>query len=94
MNRKKSSLVIAAAALILVAGVFVSLCVGAAGLGMEDVGKAIFEHGSVAGRILWYARVPRVFAAVLAGTGLSVSGMLIQTVLSNPLAAPSVIGVN
>lgn len=45
-------------------------------------------------RILLYVRLPRVCAAMLAGSALAVSGMLIQAVLSNPLAAPNVIGVN
>lgn len=45
-------------------------------------------------RILLYVRLPRVGAAMLAGASLAVSGMLIQAVLSNPLAAPNVIGVN
>ncbi len=52
------------------------------------------DLGSPGSRILLYVRLPRVFAAMLAGSALSVSGMLIQAVLRNPLAAPNVIGVN
>ncbi len=44
--------------------------------------------------ILRYIRLPRVLGAVLAGIGLSVSGVLLQSVTANPLAGPSVIGVN
>ncbi|MEE1085623.1 MAG: iron ABC transporter permease [Schaedlerella sp.] len=44
--------------------------------------------------IVLYSRLPRTFAALLAGTALSVSGVVIQTVLNNPLASPGVIGVN
>ena len=44
--------------------------------------------------ILRYIRLPRVLGAVLAGIGLSVSGVLLQSVTGNPLAGPSVIGVN
>lgn len=49
---------------------------------------------SAQGRILLYVRLPRVLAAMLSGSALAVSGMLIQAVLMNPLAAPNVIGVN
>ena len=45
-------------------------------------------------RILLYVRLPRVCASLLSGAALAVSGILIQAVLSNPLAAPNVIGVN
>ena len=45
-------------------------------------------------RILFYLRLPRVLAAIFAGSALSVSGVLIQAVLNNPMAAPNVIGVN
>ena len=45
-------------------------------------------------RILLHVRLPRVCASLLCGASLSVSGMLIQAVLSNPLASPNVIGVN
>ncbi|GHU63790.1 corrinoid ABC transporter permease [Clostridia bacterium] len=46
------------------------------------------------GRILWQIRFPRLIAAVLAGSALSVSGVLIQTALANALAGPSIIGIN
>ena len=52
------------------------------------------EAVSPGGKILLYVRLPRVFAALLAGAALAVSGMLIQAVLGNPLASPNVIGVN
>ena len=45
-------------------------------------------------RILLHVRLPRVAASLLCGAALSVSGMLIQAVLSNALASPNVIGVN
>lgn len=45
-------------------------------------------------RILLHVRLPRVCASLLSGSALAVSGMLIQAVLSNPLASPNVIGVN
>jgi len=44
--------------------------------------------------ILYSLRLPRVLAALIAGVGLSVSGVLLQNVMGNPLASPNTIGVN
>lgn len=39
-------------------------------------------------------RIPRLFMALMAGAGLSLSGMLMQTLFKNPLAGPYVLGIN
>ncbi len=52
------------------------------------------DTSSTAARIIFYSRLPRTCAAFLAGAALAVAGMVIQTVLNNPLASPGVIGVN
>lgn len=44
--------------------------------------------------ILYYFRLPRLMAAVIAGAGLSVSGLLLQNLTGNALAGPNIIGVN
>ena len=46
------------------------------------------------GQIIQYVRLPRTCGCLLAGMALAVSGAVIQSVLSNPLAAPNIIGVN
>ena len=45
-------------------------------------------------RILLFVRLPRVLGSVLAGAALALSGMLLQSVLNNPMASPNIIGVN
>lgn len=45
-------------------------------------------------RILIYVRLPRVLATFVCGMALAVSGAVIQNVLANRLASPSIIGVN
>ncbi|HBR01470.1 MAG TPA: iron ABC transporter permease, partial [Ruminiclostridium sp.] len=47
-----------------------------------------------AGQIFYFVRLPRTFAAVLAGAALACSGTILQTVLGNPMCSPNVIGVN
>lgn len=38
-------------------------------------------------------RIPRTFITVVAGAGLSIAGLLMQTLFSNPLAGPSILGI-
>lgn len=44
--------------------------------------------------ILWNLRMPRALAAIVAGAGLSVSGLILQNITGNSLAGPNIIGVN
>lgn len=44
--------------------------------------------------IVWKSRIPQALTALVAGAGLSVSGLQMQTVFRNPLAGPSVIGIS
>lgn len=39
-------------------------------------------------------RLPRVVMAIIAGSGLSMAGLLMQTLFNNPLAGPYVLGIN
>ncbi|MDB9312298.1 iron ABC transporter permease [Spirulina sp. CS-785/01] len=44
--------------------------------------------------IILQFRLPRAIAAILAGAALSVSGLQVQTLFRNPLAGPSILGIN
>ena len=44
--------------------------------------------------IIWKSRLPQTVTAIVAGAGLSVSGLQMQTVFRNPLAGPSVLGIS
>lgn len=44
--------------------------------------------------IVLKSRIPQALTAVMAGAGLAVSGLLMQTVFRNPLAGPSVLGIS
>ena len=57
--------------------------------------EALAKKGSAAQvRIIWNIRIPRVLAAIIAGAGLAVSGLIMQTDLNNPMASPSTLGVS
>ena len=44
-------------------------------------------------RIFWGDRFPKTFLAMLAGSGLSLSGLILQTLFRNPLATPYTLGI-
>ena len=95
LEKNKRAAVCIAAALCLAAAVL-SILLGAARLSPEELWSAFsqLEGGGANARILFYVRIPRTAACLLAGAALAVSGAIIQGVLANPLAAPNIIGVN
>jgi iron complex transport system permease protein len=52
------------------------------------------EDGSISQRIIWVLRVPRVLMGVVSGIGLATSGLMMQTILRNPLASPYTLGIS
>lgn len=73
----------------------VCLFVGSSHMTVADCIAALLKRGSAAQvRIIWNIRIPRVLAAIIAGAGLSVSGLVMQTDLNNPMASPSTLGVS
>ncbi|MBQ8462833.1 MAG: iron ABC transporter permease [Prevotella sp.] len=51
-------------------------------------------EGEIWTNIIWSSRVPQALTALVAGAGLAVSGLQMQTVFRNPLAGPSVLGIS
>ena len=73
-----------------------SFRVGSVSLSLQDI-QAILsgtDRESTAFHILWDIRLPRLLAAALLGGALSVSGFLLQTFFSNPIAGPFVLGIS
>lgn len=57
-------------------------------------GLLLNEEAQSQSIIIYHLRIPRVIAGLIAGIGLSVSGVLLQSVTNNDLAGPNIIGVN
>lgn len=94
-KRHNFSVFFFAAALLCLLSAAASICLGAAGLTPVQLLDALLQGPTApAGRILWYARLPRTAACLLAGSALAVSGAVIQSVLNNHMASPGIIGVN
>ena len=50
---------------------------------------------AVQANVLWWEfRLPRLISALVAGAGLSLSGLLMQNLFRNPMAGPYVLGIN
>lgn len=71
------------------------LFVGSSNMRFADCVAALKKTGTAANvRIIWNIRIPRVLAAAIAGMGLAVSGLIMQTTLNNAMASPSTLGVS
>ncbi len=74
-----------------------SLASGSASIPLGDVlGILAGGEGDKAawGTIVLQFRLPKALTATLAGAGLAVSGLLMQTLFRNPLAGPYVLGIS
>lgn len=75
---------------------FLHLISGQIAVNLDDLFAAVFSFDpeNIAQVVLRESRIPRMVMAILAGSGLSIAGMLMQTLFSNPLAGPYVLGIN
>ena len=93
-SKRRFGLIAALTGLVLVSCVG-NLAFGAVPIPPREVVAALLGRGSgTTASIVLYARLPRLCGCLLAGAALACSGVIIQGVLSNPLAAPNIIGVN
>lgn len=96
-GRLRSGLVLAALAVLAGLAIVVAISIGSvrvpanAVLGYLFTGDAGQQNWTV---LLGEIRFPRVATAALAGLGLAVAGLLMQTMFGNPLADPYVLGVS
>lgn len=80
--------------LLLGIAVLLSLGLGSTSAGLHSFQAVLRGEKSGEAAIILYVRIPRTLGAVLTGTAMAVSGVIIQGVLANPLAGPNLIGVN
>ena len=73
-----------------------SIAYGPVDIPFSTILKTLFgqEMAGTSWQIIHLARLPRSIAALLSGMALSASGVILQATLQNPLAAPSLMGVN
>jgi iron complex transport system permease protein len=74
-----------------------SLAIGSVPIPIADVVTILLgglPHKESWQDIIIQFRLPKVITAILAGAALSTSGLQLQTLFNNPLAGPSVLGIN
>ena len=76
-------------------GILCSIAYGSNSIPIKDVLTYLFNSGSDSFEAaVVYARIPRTVFGILAGSALGVSGALMQAITRNPVADPSILGVN
>ena len=82
--------------LLLIGALLFDLSAGAVHIPLRELFHILFSSpaGDETGRfIIEKIRVPKACTAVLAGCGLSIGGLQMQTLFRNPLAEPGVLGI-
>lgn len=93
MNRRRKIVLFGLLLVLLLVLTVADLCLGSTlfplrALLESDEGHGVYRH------ILFNLRLPKALTAILAGSALSVSGILMQTLFRNPLAGPYILGVS
>lgn len=74
----------------------VNLLIGTVRIPVVDVCRILSgdDGNEIWTNIVFSSRLPQALTAIVAGAGLAVSGLQMQTVFRNPLAGPSVLGIS
>lgn len=69
--------------------------VGTMDISVSDIVNTISgDHTGTNNKVIWNIRLPRMILAALVGINLALSGSMLQGVMKNPLADPSIIGIS
>lgn len=92
--KTKIRIITAAGLLLLFAAAFASVHTGAKSIPASDIYHAIFQYeGTLDDQLIRDIRLPRMLCAVLTGGLLALTGTMMQGVLRNSIAEPSIMGV-
>lgn len=97
MLNRRSSYLFVLLSLFLIVSLLLNLSLGQVAIPIKEVFRSLL--GSSASKETWeyiiiHFRLPKAITAILVGIGLSVSGLLMQTLFRNPLAGPYVLGLS
>lgn len=97
MNKKSNTLLFSLIIISILAFFFLNLALGTISIPFTSICNILTGRGnedSIWQNIIWKTRYPQTITALLAGAGLSISGLQMQTVFRNPLAGPSELGIS
>lgn len=92
LNKKTMLIVLV---FIVIGSFFISMGNGAVKMSpLKILSTILYEKDRSNFQIIWNVRLPRTIVALLVGINLSLAGAILQGVMRNPLASPSIIGVS
>jgi iron complex transport system permease protein len=95
MSKKKLRTIYLIGLILIAVSIALSITYGAKSVGLSDVMDAILNRNTEAFNVnVVRARIPRTIFGLIAGASLGISGVLMQTITRNPIADPSILGVN
>lgn len=96
MNKRRKTIVILAIILLGIVLFMTNLFVGSVRIPFKDILNVLLKanEDNTLNTIILNYRLPQAITALLAGSALAVSGLLMQTLFRNPLADPSMLGIS
>ena len=97
MKRGKYTILVFAITISILVFLLLNLLLGSVAIPFRSVWNILTggEGDPVAWQnIILKSRLPQALTALVAGAGLSISGLQMQTIFRNPLAGPSVLGIS
>ncbi|TDD97352.1 iron ABC transporter permease [Flavobacterium cellulosilyticum] len=96
-NKNRNTIIFTLLTVSLLLLLLVNISLGSISIPLKEVFKSLI--GENASKETWQYiiinfRLPKAIAAILVGMGLSISGLLMQTLFRNPLAGPDVLGLS
>lgn len=94
---RRPAVVLVVLAVLAVGTAVLAACVGSVSVPLSETLRVLTGRPTVdpqLGVLLTEIRLPRVVTAAVAGAGLAVAGLVMQTLFANPLADPYILGVS
>lgn len=94
MQKRRTGLSFFAVTVLFFAMVYISVNTGSIELSVSRLFRGLFVEYDAQVAAVWDLRFPRILIASVGGAALSVSGVLFQSCMKNPIADPGIIGVS
>lgn len=97
MKGRKDIILLTVIFLTIILFFFLNLLLGTISIPLHSIWNIVWGIGKepdIWYNIIWKTRFPQTLTALVAGAGLAISGLQMQTVFRNPLAGPSELGIS
>lgn len=94
IDLKKKMFAFIVVGLLFLITIFAAINLGSIEVTFRELLRGLFIEYNENVAVIYDLRFPRIIMAILGGAALAVSGVLFQSVMKNPLAEPSIIGIS